>query len=295
MKPVVIALPGNETLAKALAEGLGGDVGDSEVTSFPDGETYIRIGSPIGGRRVILAASLDRPNCKFLPLIFAAETVKDLGAAQIGLAAPYLSYMRQDRRFKEGEGVTSTYFARAVSRSFDWLVTVDPHLHRRASLSEIYPIPATAAHAAPLLSRWIRDNVDTPLLVGPDQESEQWVSAVAADAGAPFVVLTKTRHGPRDVDVSVPDVDKWAEHTPVLVDDIISTARTMIETIGHLTRAGMRPPVCLGVHAIFAGRAFDDLRSAGVKRVATCNTIDHASNAIDVTPLMIKAVAAFLK
>lgn len=295
MKTVVIALPGNEILAKALAGGLDGEIGAAEFDSFPDGETYIRMRSRIAGRRVILAASLDRPNEKFLPLIFAAETAKDLGAAQVGLAAPYLSYMRQDRRFREGEGVTSTYFARAVSRSFDWLVTVDPHLHRRASLSEIYSIPASAIHAAPLLSRWIRDDVDRPLLVGPDQESEQWVSAVAADAGAPFVVLTKTRHGPRYVEVSVPNVDRWAEHTPVLVDDIISTARTMIETVGHLMRAGMRPPVCLGVHAIFAGRAFDDLKTAGAERIATCNTVNHASNAIDVAPLMIKEIAAFLK
>ena len=295
MKPVVIALPGNEKLASSLAKGLDGEIGAADFAAFPDGETYVRIPNPVAGKRIIMAASLDRPNGKFLPLMFAAETAKDLGAAQVGLVAPYLSYMRQDRRFKEGEGVTSAYFARTISRSFDWLVTVDPHLHRRKSLSEIYPIPASVLHAASLISSWIRDHVGKPLLIGPDQESEQWVSAVASDAGASFVVLSKTRRGPHDVEVSVPDVDIWADHTPVLVDDIISTARTMIETIGHLKRAKMRPPVCVGVHGVFADDAFAHLKSAGATQIATCNTIDHPSNAINVMPLITEEVAALLK
>jgi ribose-phosphate pyrophosphokinase len=59
------------------------------------------------------------------------------------------------------------------------------------------------------------------------------------------------RHGDRDVEVSVPDVDIYKDATPILVDDIISTARTMIETVQHLKKAGMKPPICVGIHAVF--------------------------------------------
>ena len=65
-----------------------------------------------------------------LPLIFAAATARELAAAKIGLVAPYLAYMRQDRRFNPGEAVTSRQVAGLLSSAFDWLVTVDPHLHR---------------------------------------------------------------------------------------------------------------------------------------------------------------------
>jgi hypothetical protein len=95
--------------------------------------------------------------------------------------------MRQDRRFQPGEAVTSQIFARFVSSRFDWLVTVDPHLHRIRSLEEIYTIPTRVVHAAPLLAEWVASNVSRPLLVGPDQESEQWVAEVARRAGAPHV------------------------------------------------------------------------------------------------------------
>lgn len=78
------------------------------------------------------------------------------------------------------------------------------------------------------------------------------------------------------------------------VDDIISTARTMIASVGHLERTGMRPPVCVGVHAVFAGSAYEDLLAAGAGRVVTCNTIPHASNAIDITGIFVESVRAFV-
>jgi ribose-phosphate pyrophosphokinase len=292
--PLIAALPGNDTLADALCRLLGGERGRIELRPFPDGETYLRYESAPAGRDLALVCTLDRPDAKFLPLMFAASTARALGAASVGLVAPYLAYMRQDRQFKPGEAVTSAIFAESLSRHVDWLVTVDPHLHRRSGLGEIYSVPATALHAAPLLSAWIAANVARPLLIGPDGESAQWVAAVAGDAKAPYVVLEKTRRGDRDVTVSVPEVERWRGHTPVLVDDIVSTGRTMIETIGHLAAAGMKSPVCIAVHGVFADNAVQDLREAGAARVVTSNTIAHETNGIDVTALIADGVRQLL-
>ena len=151
-------------------------------------------------------------------------------------------------------------------------------------------MPAVAVHAAPLLADWIRDNVERPLLIGPDGESAQWVRAVAEAAAAPHVVLEKVRHGDLDVEVSVPQVERWRTHIPVLVDDIVSSGRTLIETLGHLKKAGMQPPVCVAVHGIFAGDAYRDLIAAGAAQIVTTNTVRHQSNAIDVAPLLADAV-----
>src|SRR3546814_4004529 len=83
--------------------------------------------------------------------------------------------MRQDRRFQLGEAVSSKSVARLVSATFDRLVTVDPHLHRYPALSTLYTIPDITLHAAPALADWIAAHVEAPLLIGPDEESEQWV------------------------------------------------------------------------------------------------------------------------
>jgi ribose-phosphate pyrophosphokinase len=146
-----------------------------------------------------------------------------------------------------------------------------------------------------LLSQWIGAEVTRPLLIGPDGESEQWVASVAQAANAPCVVLEKIRRGDRDVEVSVPEVERWRDNTPVLVDDIISTAHTMIETVNHLRNAGMKPSVCVAIHAVFADDAYRELRDAGAERIVTANTIAHPSNGIDVTPLLADGVRRLMR
>lgn len=290
MTPLIVALPGNEALADTLAQSINGHNGQLETRHFPDGESYIRFADDPCNRPVVVVCSLSRPNDKILDLLFVAATARDLGATKVGLVAPYLAYMRQDRRFTRGEAVTSKEVARLISGVFDWLVTVDPHLHRYGSLAEIYSIPARVVHAAPMISAWIKTNVSDPILVGPDSESEQWVSAVAADAGAPFTVLEKVRHGDRDVEVSLRDVEALHGRAPVLIDDIISSGRTMLEAVRLISSASeQKQPVCIAVHALFADNADAALARAGA-RIVTCNTVLHATNAIDVWPSLAHAI-----
>jgi len=280
--PLLIPMPGNETMAEALARTLAADIGQIELHAFPDGETYLRFLTIISSRNLALVCTLDRPNEKILPLLFAAATARELGAARIGLVAPYLAYMRQDRRFKPGEAVTSREIAQLLSGHFDWLVTVDPHLHRYGSLAEIYRIPARVVHAAPSISKWIKEHVSNPLIIGPDSESEQWVSAVARDAGAPYAVLQKVRRGDRDVEIDLRDLHGLEGQTPVLVDDIISSGRTMMEAVRLIIERGATEPVCVAVHGLFADHSDILLARAGA-RVVTSNSIPHESNGIDVT------------
>lgn len=294
MKTILFGLPGNEQLTKKLAEKLEAEIGETTIRQFPDGETYVRILSEVKNKCVVLVATLHQPDEKLLPLYFLSQTAKSLGAKCTCLVTPYLAYMRQDKVFNAGEGVTSNYFGKLISSFADSLITVDPHLHRRQSLTEIYNIPSELVHAANAISNWIKENIENPVLVGPDSESEQWVSKVAYNAGAPFIVLEKTRRGDRDVKVSIPKVDDYKNHTPVLVDDIISTAHTMIETVNHLKNTGLKPPVCIGVHAVFAGNAYEDLQKAGA-RVITCNTIPHESNQIDLSSLLASTIKKTMK
>jgi len=293
--PLLVALPGNELLAARLAALCGAEIASAQFRRFPDEESYVRIDTAVSGRSVVLVCTLDRPDGKFLPLAFAAAALRELGARRIGLIAPYLAYLRQDRRFNPGEAVTSRSFATLISGAVDWLVTVDPHLHRLSALSSVYGVPTQSLHAAPLLAHWIEEGVESPLLVGPDAESAQWVGEVAALAHAPYVILEKTRRGDREVSVSIPEVEHWRDRTPVLVDDIVSSARTMIATLSHLAHARLKPAICIAVHAVFAPGAYEALGSAGPSRIVTTNTIVHQSNAIDVAGILARAMAEFAK
>ncbi len=291
MKPLILPFPGYENMAHDLAAALSLPVARATIRHFPDGETFVRLDTPVKGRAVIVLCGLHDPDSKIMGLMFLSDLLREFGATEIGLVAPYLGYMRQDKRFHDGEAITSRIFARLLSGLVDWLVTIDPHLHRYHSLDEIYTIPSQVLHATSAIAAWIHDNVADPVLVGPDEESNQWVADVARRAGAPFTVLSKIRHGDRDVEVSNPELDAFRQRTPVLVDDIISTAHTMIETVHHLRDAAMKAPVCIAVHGIFAGDAYQELKDTGAGRIVTTNTITHPSNAIDIVGLIAKALA----
>jgi ribose-phosphate pyrophosphokinase len=292
MNTIILALPGAEELAATLAQQLPCAAGTVEAHRFPDGEVLVRLRSTVQGARVVLVAHLDQPDGKTLPLLFAADAARELGAVQVGLVAPYLPYMRQDDRFHPGEAVTSRSYARWLSGSLDFLLTVDPHLHRWPSLGAIYSIRTQVVAAAPAIAAWLQREVAQPLLVGPDSESEQWVADVAGRVGVPYVVMTKERRGDREVQVRLPQGVPHEGRTPVLVDDIISSGHTMAAASHVLRGAGWGRPLCVGVHALMDAAALDMLHRAGIARVASCDTVPHPTNAIGVAALLAEGVRA---
>jgi ribose-phosphate pyrophosphokinase len=290
MKRIIFALPDNEMLAKSMMTKMNAETGELIIRRFPDGESYVRVISNVLDREVVLVCTLHKPDDKILSLLFLAKNLKTLGAKKVTLVAPYLAYMRQDTKFNPGEAITSEYFAKLISSFADELITIDPHLHRRHSMAEIYSIPCKVLHAFELISKYIKDKIENPLLIGPDSESEQWVSEAAKNINAPFIILQKERFGDKDVKITMPELEKYKNHTPILIDDIISTAQTMIETVKHLKIVGMKAPVCIGVHAVFSGNAFEDLKNSGAGEIITCNTINHSSNQIDISELLVKNI-----
>jgi ribose-phosphate pyrophosphokinase len=273
-----------------LAGHLGFEQCEWQWRQFPDGESYVRVLSDVKGREVAILCSLNQPDAKTLPLLFLAATLKKWGAAKITLIAPYLAYMRQDKAFNCGEAVTSDLFAALLSPFIDALITIDPHLHRHTRLTQIYSCDCKALSAAPLMAEWIKTNITNAVIIGPDAESEQWVKTVATLADAPYVVLQKNRLGDREVQIQLPDIATYKNHVPVLVDDIISTAGTMIKTVTLLQAQSFATIICLATHALFAGDAYEALVKAGAAKIVTTNTVKHQSNGIAIASLFKKSL-----
>lgn len=291
---LIFALPGNENLAKQFAETLNVDIGVATIRRFPDGESYVRVGSDVTDKRILLIATLADPDPQYLPLLYTTNVLKELGAKAVYLIAPYLAYMRQDKRFNPGESVTAKEFSKLISQAFNGLVTVDPHLHRIHDLSEIYTIPSFVVYAEGGIALWLEQHVENGFLIGPDSESEQWVSRVAAVNHMPYVILEKERLSDREVKLTMPDISAYQGRHPILVDDIISTAGSMIATIEQLNERGFEPPTCIATHAVFAEDAYEKLQAANVKQIVTCNTIPHVTNQIVLNDWLVDAIEKLL-
>lgn len=291
---ILLSFPEMRPLASELATALGAEMQVLDWHQFPDGESLMTLSGDLAGADVALLATLRDPDRLALPLRFTAATAREMGARRVGLIAPYLGYMRQDRRFAQGQAISAPLFAQFLGESFDWLVTVDPHLHRIARLSDVFTIPAKHAVSAPLLASWIKSNLADAVLLGPDSESQQWVEEVARLAGRPYEVLRKVRSGDRDVDVSVPGNAALQSGTPVILDDIASSGVTMARAVERLLASGTAPPVCLVIHAVFAEGAHETILAAGAARVISTDTIPHSSNVIATADILDETLRSLL-
>ncbi|EGJ08704.1 ribose-phosphate diphosphokinase [Rubrivivax benzoatilyticus] len=286
---LLLAFDDELTLARPLAAALGWPLAVVERHVFPDGESRLRLPAALPPR-VALLRGLQRPNERLAELMLVAGGARELGAAELTLVAPYLGYMRQDIAFTPGEVVSQRHLGRALAAWFDAVITVDPHLHRVASMAEVVPgRRGVALGAAPLLGRLAAERVPGALLVGPDAESEQWVTVAAEAAGLEHAVCLKQRHGDRDVAVALPAADV-AGRAVVLLDDVASTGRTLqAATRGLLERGAASVDVAV-THALFVGDALAELRTAGVRHVWSSDCIAHESNAVSVVPLLAAAL-----
>jgi len=290
---ILFNLSPNHPIPEELSRETGIQMGAFEIRHFPDGETFLRVDTNVEQSNVVIFCDLFQPNDKFFPLLSFAENVRELGATNVCLITPYLPYMRQDKRFHTGESITSKHFAKHLSLAFDALITVDPHLHRYPSLEAVYTLNGMVCTAQPVITEFLKTQTDDLLLIGPDEESEQWVAAIAGASNRPYQILLKERSGDYDVSVTEPELAQYRDYRPVLVDDIISSGRTMLATIKHLESADMGRPLIIGVHGIFAKDAYTLLKD--IADIHTCNSITHETNALDLTPIIADQLMRYLK
>ena len=294
MSPPPAAVYGFEETAEAarrLAAALDIPFREIHLHRFPDGESLVRIdaAASTGAGTGLVYRSLDHPNDKLIELMLAASVLREAGAEQLTLLAPYLCYMRQDTAFRPGEAVSQGVVGRFLSGLFDCVVTVEPHLHRTPRLTEVFPgARAVKVSAAALLAEQLRKEGATTdtLLVGPDVEARQWVEAVAQPLGLEVLIGHKVRSGDRDVKIVVPDVERARGRPVVLVDDLISTGGTLVACARQLTAAGAASIEALAIHMLCGPEEEALLRAAGVFRVRSTDSVPHPSNAIHLAPLL---------
>lgn len=276
--------------AQRLAQRLR--VGFAKVTvhRFPDGESRVAVPVPLPGR-VALCRSLDRPNDKLVETILAAAAARQHGARALTLVAPYLPYMRQDSEFTPGEAVSQRIVGALLAERFDAVVTVDPHLHRVATLAEALPAQcAVALSAAALFGAYVEAHEPDAVLVGPDEESAQWLAAAAAGHRFETVVCRKLRRGDRDVAIDIPPA-RIAGRAVVLVDDMASTGTTLAVAARQCVAQRAATVDVLVVHGLFVGDAVATLHAAGVRHVRSTDSVLHPTNVLPLDALLAGAFA----
>jgi len=289
MTPVIYTFPSYQQQGKQLANSLDLPCFDIKVHHFPDKESLVTL-PPQKNEHVIFYLSLDYPNNKLIELLLAAKTARQLGAKRLSLVTPYLCYMRQDKSFHSEEAISQQIIGQWLSELFDDLITVDPHLHRVNSLDNVIPNTNNIIlTAAPLLGEFLKSLKKEVLLMGPDEESMQWVKQVAAVSNTSYSVATKIRHSDTHVSIQLPDINFKNQHV-ILVDDVVSSGNTVAQTAIQLYTAGVIQVDVLVTHALFSKTAMDTLKKATIKNIYSSGSITHETNCISLTNLLAKNI-----
>lgn len=260
-----------------------------ESHRFPDGELKLRLPERLP-ERVCLLRSLHDPNEKLVELLLCGRAARQLGAQALTLIAPYLAYMRQDMAFSPGEVVSQRVVGEFLASLFDAVLTVDPHLHRIDRLDQAISGRQTVVlSGAPLLADLIAQTHTTPLLIGPDEESAQWVGSAASRHGFDSGVCTKVRRGDRDVAISLPALPIKGRNV-VLMDDVASSGETLIQATRMLIAAGAQTVDVAVTHALFVGDALSNIQRAGVRNVWSTDCVAHETNAVSITNELAKSI-----
>ncbi len=292
------------TPAQQLAKGLSLPFKRVELHRFPDGETKVTLPKSLP-KEVIICRTLNQPNEKLIELIITAAAAKMQGVEHLTLVAPYLCYMRQDIAFHPGEAISQKIVGKLLSEYFDRVITVDPHLHRIQHLNEAIPNTQTITlHASDAMAAFLKQHFSDPVLIGPDEESAQWVKSIAKVHYWQYVIANKQRFGDNKVEVNLAanttaleQNSRVVEHNPplslknrdvIIVDDIASTGKTLEETALQIRQQDPASISVIITHAFFLDDVITRLGKIGVDNIWSSDSVLHSSNAYSIVDTIAK-------
>ena len=283
---IIIPGPASTELGKKIARELGLEPKPVGYRLFPDGESYIKLNSSVAGETVVLVqTTAPNPDTRLMQLLVMARTARDFGARRIIACVPYLAYMRQDKRFLDGEALSFDIVLGLLEDSgVDDLLVVD--LHSEESLRKLQPNHRVRVHtlsAIPVIAKYLKENgFDGAYSLSPDKGRRDIVSAASEVMGGGFAFFEKNRDlRTGETTMFVKDVEVTGRKA-VVFDDIISSGGTMAKAVKALKTQGAAKVAAACTHALFMGGAEEKIKDAGADLIVASDSVETPFSKVSV-------------
>ena len=262
--PLLFALHGSQDYAARVARRLGCPLAAHEERPFEDGEHKSRPLQPVDGRRVVVFHSLygdaeHSVNDKLCRLLFFCGALKDAGARQVQVVAPYLCYARKERRTQPQDPIISRYVASLFEAcGVNRLLALE--VHNDAAFDNAFRIPTRHLQGAELFAEYFAERLgadEEVVAVSPDaggaKRAEQFRQALQRRSGRPVGSAYMEKYRSNDVVTGALLVGEVRGKTTIIVDDLISTGGTLLRAAQACQVAGARRIFAAAVHGLFTG------------------------------------------
>jgi len=292
---ILFAGSGNPELAQAVADALGVQPGRCEVERFPDGETSVRILESVRGKDVYLLQPTCPPvNDNTMELLVLADACRRAAAGRIHAVMPYYGYSRSDKRHGRREPITASMVSLLMrAAGIDHVVTLDLHT---VQIEGFFPGPFDTLTAVPTLCAALGPELPPDAtVVSPDAGRVKLATEYAARLELPLAVLHKRRESGTETHVTHL-VGEVRGRTCLIIDDMISTGGTLVESVQALREAGASGFRVAATHGLLLRNALDRLADTGVERVFVTDTVPQRPDprgilrVVSVAPLLASAL-----
>lgn len=279
-------------LAQEIAKSVGVPVGDATVSSFPDGETFVKINENVRGRDVFIVQPTCPPtNQNLMELLIMVDAARRASAARITAVVPFFGYARQDRKDKPRVPITAKLIANLLTAAgVNRLLTVDLHAQQVAGF---FDIPVDHLYALPVVIKYLRTKFSgVPItVVSPDVGGLKMASAYSQALGAGLAIVAKRRVSDTETQALYVIGDVEGQHV-LIVDDLTETAGTLTSAARTLKEHGALS-IHAGVsHAVLSDLALERLKSSHIEELITTNSVPVRSS--DACRIKVLSIAELL-
>ncbi len=285
---MIIGGSASQKLAAKVAWNLEENLSPIETRKFPDGERYIRINGEVPKEVVVIQSTGYPQDENLMELFLLLKNLKSLGVERTRVVIPYFGYGRQERRFKSGEAVSAVIVAELLEAAGASEI-YSINLHEK-NIKEFFNIPVHEISAMPLIASYISQQMDDPMIIGPDKGALGFATDVSRILKCECDYLEKIRISPEKVETKPKNLDV-AGRDVVIIDDIISTGGTIVSASKILRDLGANKVVVGCVHPVLVEDALLKIFAAGVDDVFATDTLKSDVSNISVAPL----IAGYLK
>ena len=264
----------NPELAEKIADRLNVSLGEVELKTFANGETYVRYDDSIRGSDAFIIQSGSPPvNDHLLELLIMVQAAKLASAKRITAVVPWYPYSRQDKKSRPREPITARLVADFLEAAgVDRVLTMDLHA---GQIQGFFNVPVDHMTALPLFATYFRDKGlfgENVVAVSPDPGRAKMARRFGQMLEADLAIMNKVRpeHDTAEVSEVIGNVDG---KVAIMSDDIIVTGGTLIAGAKALKEAGATEVYACATHGLFPGNAFEKIAASNLSEVTVTDTV----------------------